>query len=40
MTVCANRPNETPGFWTPCTSCPCGAAVKAEMEAAAQEEDE
>lgn len=33
MTVCANRP-ETPGFWTPCHKCPCGAAVRAEVEAA------
>lgn len=34
MAVCAYRP-ETPGFWTPCRSCPCGAEVKAEMEAEA-----
>jgi hypothetical protein len=33
MSVCAFRP-ETPGFWTPCKSCPCGAEVRAEIEAA------
>ena len=33
MTVCSNRPNESPGFFTPCKQCPCGAAVKAELEA-------
>lgn len=32
MTVCANR-SDDPGFFTPCKQCPCGAAVKAELEA-------
>lgn len=32
MAVCAFRP-ETPGFWTPCSKCPCGEAVKAELAA-------
>lgn len=34
MTVCANRPNESPGFFTPCRQCPCGKEVQAELEAA------
>lgn len=32
MSLCRHRP-ESPSFWTPCTNCPCGAEVQAEMEA-------
>lgn len=32
MSICAHRP-ETPGFFTPCRTCPCGTEVAAELAA-------